>query len=86
MNDGSNEGLNNRQIQLIAVTTTCLILSTSVVVLRFYARWITAAHYWWDDWIAIVALVCSHISTSYGDSLIAKQAIASLPSIFTLDG
>lgn len=53
----SGEGYTNRQVQLIAVTTTCIVLSTSVIVLRLLIRWKSAANLWWDDRIAVLALV-----------------------------
>ena len=49
--------LNNRQVQLLAVTSTCLALSTVAVTLRLFARWSSAAKFWWDDWVAVLALV-----------------------------
>lgn len=53
-----DEGLNGRQVLLISVSAVCLGLSTSVVVLRFVVRQISAAHLWWDDWIAVLSSVC----------------------------
>lgn len=51
------EGFDNRQVQIIAVTSTCLVLSTVAVVLRLLVRWSSAAVLWWDDWVAVLALV-----------------------------
>ena len=49
--------LNAHQVQLIAVCTLCLISSTTVVGLRFFARHVAGVKFWWDDCAAIVALV-----------------------------
>lgn len=51
------EGFNDRQVQLIAVIITCLVLSTLAVVLRLLVRWFSAAGFWWDDGVVILALV-----------------------------
>ena len=52
------QGFNSRQVQLIAVCTTCLTLSTLAVGLRLLVRRVaSAAHTWWDDWFTMVALV-----------------------------
>ena len=51
------EGLNRLQVQLVAVTSTCLLLSTSAVAMRLIVRWYSAAMLWWDDWVAVLALV-----------------------------
>ena len=51
------EGFNARQVHLIAVTSACLVLSTVVVALRLLVRWSSAAILWWDDWVAVLALV-----------------------------
>lgn len=58
MRDISCEGFTNRQIQIIAVCTTCLIVSTIAIALRLLVRRVIAtASLWWDDWVAILALV-----------------------------
>lgn len=48
---------NDRQNQLIVVTSFCLIVSTIAVVLRLIARRQFSIKLWWDDYICIVALV-----------------------------
>lgn len=57
MSGVSGEGLNDRQLQLIAFTSTCLVLSTLAVVLRLLVRWYSPVNLWWDDWITVLALV-----------------------------
>lgn len=51
------KSFDNRQVQLIAVTSACLVSSTLVIVLRLIVRWSSAAVLWWDDWVAVLALV-----------------------------
>ena len=41
----------------IAVSMTMLALGA--ILLRFYARYIMKAGYWWDDWMMIPAMVRS---------------------------
>ena len=58
MSGAIGQGFTNRQIQIIAVCTTCLTLSTLGIALRLLVRRIIAtANLWWDDWVAILALV-----------------------------
>ena len=58
MSGASGEGFTNRQIQVIAVCTTCLTLSTLMMALRLLVRRVIATtNLWWDDWVAILALV-----------------------------
>ena len=57
MSGVGGEGYTVRQIQLIAVTSTCLFVSTVVVGLRLFVRHLTAGDFWWDDYFAVAALV-----------------------------
>ena len=57
MSGVDGEGFTHRQIQLISVTSTCLVVSTVAVALRLLVRRKTAAALWWDDYFAILALV-----------------------------
>ena len=59
-----NEGYTNRQQQIVAVCTTNIILSTSVVVLRLFVRHRTVANLGWDDGVAVLALVSGHLMSS----------------------
>ena len=55
----SQSGYSERQVQLIAVCTACLVLSTAAVGLRLLVRRFgSVANPWWDDWITVLALVC----------------------------
>lgn len=38
-------------------TISLLVAATFAVALRLLARGISAAKYWWDDWILVLALV-----------------------------
>ena len=53
----TGEGLNERQRVLIGIASTCMLLSTIAIALRLVVRWSSSAILWWDDWIAILALV-----------------------------
>ena len=57
MTNISGEGLNERQLLLIGIASTCLVLSTIAVALRLVVRWSSTAILWWDDWVAMLALV-----------------------------
>jgi hypothetical protein len=46
-----------RQTSLIAVTSFCIIISTFAVILRLLARRQFHIKLWWDDYIAVIALV-----------------------------
>lgn len=48
---------NDRQRNLIAVTTFCIIISTVAVALRLLARRTFNVNLWWDDYVAVIALV-----------------------------
>ena len=59
MSGVSGEGFTNRQIQIVAVCTTCLTLSTIAIALRLLVRRkIATTDLGWDDRVAILALVC----------------------------
>lgn len=38
-------------------TLTTIVPATLAVGARFLARWIGDIHYWWDDWMVLIALV-----------------------------
>lgn len=38
-------------------TLTTIVPATLAVGARFLARWIGGIHYWWDDWMVLIALV-----------------------------
>jgi len=47
----------------VAVDVFLLILATLSIILRVISRKWSKAGLWWDDWLAIAALVCSHLLT-----------------------
>ena len=51
--------MEDRGPQIAAVAYAMFVLSTVAVALRFWARHaVPKAHLWWDDWVALLALVC----------------------------
>ncbi|KAK4110946.1 integral membrane protein [Canariomyces notabilis] len=49
----------NRQPNLYASSTIPFSLATICVVLRFWCRWVKRTRLWYDDWLVLVACVCS---------------------------
>ncbi len=49
--------LNNRQIQIVAVSSMLIFLSTLAVALRFIARRISTRYICMDDYVIVFALV-----------------------------
>lgn len=47
----------SRQAQLLALNIAMAILATAAVSLRFYARKVSKAGLWWDDWAILFGLV-----------------------------
>ncbi|MCJ1265139.1 hypothetical protein MMC22_005014 [Lobaria immixta] len=52
---------NSHQVQLIYVTSFCLISSTLAVGLRLLARRKFGIKLWWDDYIAVLALIFTYV-------------------------
>ena len=59
-----------RQHVIIRVTTTILVLALLSYGLRLYAKRITAAHIWWDDYLigigllfATIPCICNYVGT-----------------------
>ena len=62
--------LTSRQHLVIRVTTTILVLAFLSYGLRLYAKRITAAHIWWDDYLiglglsfATIPCICNYVGT-----------------------
>lgn len=61
------------QGQLRSLLIAMLILPSIVILIRFWSRSLLAdsdtssirAKYWWDDWTALAAAVCSHSPEPY---------------------
>lgn len=48
---------NTRQRYLVAVTAFCITIATIAVALRLIARRQFHVNLWWDDYVAVIALV-----------------------------
>ena len=48
--------------RILGVNIATFTLAVVSIVLRFTARRLTHAPFWWDDWLMIPAIVCSAIS------------------------
>lgn len=48
---------NERQVQIVTITTILVVLSTSAVILRCIARRLSRSGLYKDDWVIILALV-----------------------------
>jgi hypothetical protein len=68
----SNPPAGNLQPDLYAAVFVTLTLAVVAVALRFLARRLVRAPVWLDDWLALLALVCSSyfIHPQYFPSLI----------------
>lgn len=53
----TDEPYNTRQIHLFLATGLCMGLSTVVVGLRLLGRRLVGVQLWWDDCVAVLALV-----------------------------
>jgi hypothetical protein len=47
----------SQKSQIYGVTVTLVVAATLAVALRLVARRLSAAKYWWDDWMLVLALV-----------------------------
>lgn len=50
--------------KLYGVTISLVVAATFAVALRLVARRLSAAKYWWDDWMLVVALVRTEVILS----------------------
>ncbi len=51
------EAHNSNQVRIITTLSLMVFLSTAIFLLRLLARRISVARYWYDDYMAFVALV-----------------------------
>ena len=65
---------NHEQIRILATLSTMLVLSTGIFFLRLWARRISVARYWWDDYMAGVALVC-----------LIQESLSSIKAYYPID-
>lgn len=49
--------VSSQQVAALAVVILFLVLSPTMVALRFYSRKIGHLGIWWDDWTVLAALV-----------------------------
>ena len=61
--------LNNRQIQIVAVTSMLIFVSTLAVALRFIARRISTRYICMDDYVIVFALVRGTTFAKYSRNL-----------------
>lgn len=55
-------------VSLLSLTATFLSLALVFVILRFWARYTTAATYGADDWLIVAGMVCRSLPTWYPTS------------------
>lgn len=53
----SNEYQQNRTGEIYGSVIVLTVIAVTAVVLRFLARKISSAGFWWDDWTITTALV-----------------------------
>ena len=53
----ARDSLYDKSSELNRITTVLLVLAALFVCLRFWARYISLAKYWADDWTIVAALV-----------------------------
>ena len=47
----------NKGSLVLGVSILVSVLAITAVALRFLSRKLSKAHYWWDDWMIVAALV-----------------------------
>ena len=72
-----NHASDNQQPNLIATIVLCLVLPCIAVFLRFLARWKNHVGYKADDWLILLALVCSMSLDFRSEGSFAKNNTAS---------
>lgn len=51
----------SKKAELITLATVGMTMATVVVAARCYSRLVTVRRLWWDDWTAVISLVCSNL-------------------------
>lgn len=54
----------NRTPTIVATVTALWVLSYIAVGARFWGRFVGDSKLWWDDWLILLAAVCTHIDHS----------------------
>ena len=47
----------SRKVELLSGTITLIVLASIAVAARIFARAISVAKFWWDDYVIVLALV-----------------------------
>lgn len=61
MND-NDDPAPNRQPLILRFTVALTVLATVGVLMRVWARRLSGARFWWDDWTIVVALMGSYVT------------------------
>ncbi|OLN87826.1 hypothetical protein CCHL11_00535 [Colletotrichum chlorophyti] len=67
-----DDPLADRGPELSGTTTALLVLATTFVGLRFWARWSVGFHYGLDDWFMVVGLVFTFVAGAINYAMIAQ--------------
>ena len=54
-----SKGQRYKLSHIIVVNIVLLAIASVLVALRLVSRWLSAAHFWWDDGFIVLSLVCS---------------------------
>ena len=55
----------SQSYKIIIVNVVTLVVAIFAVLLRLISRWLSAAHFWWDDGLMIVGLVLTFGSSAF---------------------
>ena len=55
----------SQSYKIIIVNVVTLVVAIFAVLLRLVSRWLSAAHFWWDDGLMIVGLVLTFGSSAF---------------------
>lgn len=69
----------SRSSTIIVVNVVFLALSYLAVALRLLSRWMSTAHFWWDDLFAVIGLVGSKLSLPYQISFLSRSCCRGPP-------
>ena len=69
----------NEAPRVIVVNIVTLVIAVIAVILRLISRRLSAAHFWWDDWLIIVGLFLDFGSSAF--NFIGKLYIICNPDV-----
>ena len=55
----------SQSFKVITVNIVTLVVAISAVLLRLISRWLSATHFWWDDFLITVSLVLTFGSSAF---------------------